>query len=217
MTNKRNVTLVETWTQGEDSYYGTEVKTGKTHKNLTLAQAQKLIVDHPRKNYDIYVDGKRVMLWSGAGGPFRIEYAQEPKPKPAPKKTAKKTTKKTPKPKPAPKAQKPMSSQAAAWLESVATESPSEATRKKAEKMLEDTADAPLRPPTGSGLQLQSSFGGGGGQTYFKDSSPKKKGKKTGKKTSKKKEKKGSGSLAAFGVMPEGQKTLDEMAAELMR
>ena len=54
----------------------------------------------------------------------------------------------------------------------------------------------PTKPPAGSGLQLQSSFGGGGGQTYFKGGSPKKKGKK------------GSGSLAAFGVMPEGQTTL---------
>jgi len=55
------------------------------------------------------------------------------------------------------------------------------------------------------------------GQTYFADSGPKRKGKKAAKKTPKKKEKKGSGSLAAFGVMPEGQKTLDEIAAEMMR
>ena len=66
----------------------------------------------------------------------------------------------------------------------------------------------PAKPPAGSGLQLQSSFRGGGGQTYFKGGSPKKKGKKAAKKNPKKKEKKGSGSLAAFGVMPEGQTTL---------
>lgn len=64
------------------------------------------------------------------------------------------------------------------------------------------------KPPAGSGLQLQSSFGGGGGQTHFAGSSPKKKGKTAAKKNPKKKGKKGSGSLAAFGVMPEGQSTL---------
>ena len=64
------------------------------------------------------------------------------------------------------------------------------------------------KPPAGSGLQMQSSFGGGGGQTYFAGGSPKRKGKKAAKKTTKKKEKKGSGSLAAFGVMPEGQTML---------
>lgn len=64
------------------------------------------------------------------------------------------------------------------------------------------------KPPAGSGLQMQSSFGGGGGQTYFAGSSPKRKGKKAAKKNLKKKEKKGSGSLAAFGVMPEGQTML---------
>ena len=73
------------------------------------------------------------------------------------------------------------------------------------------------KPPTGSGLQMQSSFGGGGGQSYFGGGSPKKKGKTAAKKTPKKQEKKGSGSLAAFGVMPQGQKTLEEMAAEMMR
>ena len=73
------------------------------------------------------------------------------------------------------------------------------------------------KPPAGSGLQMQSSFGGGGGQTYFAGSGPKRKGKKAAKKNPKKKVKKGSGSLAAFGVMPEGQRTLDEMAEELMR
>ena len=55
------------------------------------------------------------------------------------------------------------------------------------------------------------------GQTYFAGSGTKKKGKKAAKKTPKKQEKKGSGSLAAFGVMPQGQKTLEEMAAEMMR
>lgn len=55
------------------------------------------------------------------------------------------------------------------------------------------------------------------GQTHFTGGSPKRKGKKTAKKTPKKKEKKGSGSLAAFGVMPEGQKTLEEMAEEMMK
>lgn len=70
----------------------------------------------------------------------------------------------------------------------------------------------PPKPPAGSGLQMQSSFGGGGGQTYFTGASPKKKGKTAAKKTAKKKAKKGSGSLAPFGVMPEGQKTLEEMA-----
>lgn len=64
------------------------------------------------------------------------------------------------------------------------------------------------KPPAGSGLQMQSSFGGGGGQTYFAGGSPKRKGKKAAKKNPKKKEKKGSGSLAAFGVMPEGQTML---------
>ena len=49
-----------------------------------------------------------------------------------------------------------------------------------------------------------------GGQTYFNAGSPKKKGKKTGKKNVRKTEKKGSGSLAAFGVMPQGQTTLAE-------
>ena len=67
-----------------------------------------------------------------------------------------------------------------------------------------------LRPPAGSGLQLQSSFGGGGGQTHFAGDSPKRKGKTTTKKTTKKREKKGSNSLAPFGVMPRGQKTLEE-------
>lgn len=62
------------------------------------------------------------------------------------------------------------------------------------------------KPPAGSGLQVQSSFGGGGGQTHFKGGSPKRKGKKAAKNP--KKEKKGSGSLAAFGVMPEGQTML---------
>ena len=70
---------------------------------------------------------------------------------------------------------------------------------------------AALKPPAGSGLQLQSSFGGGGGQTHFKEGSPKKKGKTAAKKNPKKHEKKGSGSLAAFGVMPAGQKTLEEI------
>ena len=64
------------------------------------------------------------------------------------------------------------------------------------------------KPPAGSSLQMQSSFGGGGGQTHFKGGSPKRKGKKAAKKNPKKKEKKGSGSLAAFGVMPEGQAML---------
>jgi len=72
------------------------------------------------------------------------------------------------------------------------------------------------KPPSGSGLQIQSSLGGGGGQTYFSGGSPKKKGKKAAKKTTKKREKKGSGSLAPFGVMPEGQKTLDDVAKELL-
>ena len=74
-----------------------------------------------------------------------------------------------------------------------------------------------LRPPAGSGLQLQSSFGGGGGQTHFAGDSPKRKGKTTTKKTTKKREKKGSNSLAPFGVMPRGQKTLEEMAEEILR
>jgi len=74
-----------------------------------------------------------------------------------------------------------------------------------------DPSPVSLKPPAGSGLQLQASFGGGGGQTHFKGGSPKKKGKKTGKKNPKKHEKKGSGSLAAFGVMPAGQKTLEEI------
>lgn len=186
-------------------------------------------------------------------------------------------------PEDAPEPKKPpgsMSSSAAAWLTSVANESPSKATRGKAREVLADTAPttaeyrkkawdakergqwakaakyyalalkhypphqpgsqiaiadkaglqrlldemqweaqtaATPKPPAGSGLQMQSSFEGGGGQTHFAGGSPKKKGKKTAKKTAKKKEKKGSGSLAAFGVMPEGQKTLEEMAAELMR
>lgn len=64
------------------------------------------------------------------------------------------------------------------------------------------------KPPAGSGLQMQSSLGGGGGQTYFAGASPKKKGKTAAKKTPKKKVKKGSGKLAAFGVMPKGQATL---------
>jgi len=72
------------------------------------------------------------------------------------------------------------------------------------------------KPPSGSGLQMQSSLGGGGGQTYFSGGSPKKKGKTAAKKTTKKREKKGSGSLAPFGVMPEGQKTLDDVAKELL-
>jgi len=72
------------------------------------------------------------------------------------------------------------------------------------------------KPPSGSGLQLQSSFGGGGGQTYFSGGSPKKKGKTAAKRTAKKREKKGSGSLAPFGVMPQGQKTIEEMAKELL-
>ena len=112
----------------------------------------------------------------------------------------------------------PMSGSAAAWLASVANESPSEATRGRAREVLAGTAQtAATKPPAGSGLQMQSSFGGGGGQTYFTGSGPKKKGKKAAKKNPKKKVKKGSGSLAAFGVMPEGQATLDEMAEELMR
>jgi hypothetical protein len=57
-------------------------------------------------------------------------------------------------------------------------------------------------------IQMQSSLGGGGGQTYFAGASPKKKGKTAAKKTPKKKVKKGSGKLAAFGVMPKGQATL---------
>jgi len=73
------------------------------------------------------------------------------------------------------------------------------------------------KPPSGSGLQIQSSLGGGGGQTYFSGGSPKKKGKTAAKKTTKKREKKGSGSLAPFGVMPEGQKTLEEMVQELSK
>ena len=72
-----------------------------------------------------------------------------------------------------------------------------------------------LRPPAGSGLQLQSSLGGGGGQTHFAGGSPNRKGKKAGKKNAKKKEKKGSGSLAPFGMMPEGQKTLEEMTKRI--
>jgi hypothetical protein len=64
------------------------------------------------------------------------------------------------------------------------------------------------KPPAGSGLQIQSSFGGGGGQTHFIGGSPKKKGKTAAKKTAKKKPKKGSGSLAPFGVMPDGQSVL---------
>jgi hypothetical protein len=73
-------------------------------------------------------------------------------------------------------------------------------------------------PPAGSGLQMQAELGApASGQTYFTGSGPKRKGKKAAKKNPKKKVKKGSGSLAAFGVMPEGQTTLDEMAEELMR
>lgn len=174
MSKKQSITLVETWTQGEDSYYGTETKTGKTHKNLTLAQAQKIIRDNPRKKYDIYVDGQRVMLWSEAGRPFRVGpmYERAPKRAPAPKIAT------TPKPKPAPKARKP---------------------------------DIPPCLVMQAELDAPES-----GQTYFAGSGPKRKGKKAAKKT-KKKEKKGSGSLAAFGVMPEGQTTLDEMAEELMK
>ena len=76
---------------------------------------------------------------------------------------------------------------------------------------IHDPSPISLKPPAGSGLQLQSSFGGGGGQTHFKEGSPKKKGKTAAKKNPKKHEKKGSGSLAAFGVMPAGQKTLEEI------
>jgi len=85
------------------------------------------------------------------------------------------------------------------------------------DEMQWEAQTATCRPAAGSGLQMQSSFGGGGGQTYFTGGGPKKKGKKAAKKKPKKKVKKGSGSLAAFGVMPEGQQTLDEMAAELMK
>ena len=102
-TMEQNVTLVETWTQGEDSFRGAETKTGKTYKNLTQAQALKRIKDNPRKNYDIYVGGERVMLWSGAGRPFRVEYSPELKSKQAP---APKATPTAPKRKPAAKPKK---------------------------------------------------------------------------------------------------------------
>lgn len=167
---KQNITLVETWTQGEDSYYGTETRIGKTYKNLTLAQAQKIIRNAPPYiAYNIYVDGKRVMPWSAAGSPFRVGYPHEPKPGQAP--AAKRKT--------APKARKP---------------------------------DLPPCLVLQAELDAPES-----GQTYFTGSGPKRKGKKTAKKTAKKKEKKGSGGLAAFGVMPDGQKTLDEIAEEMMR
>ena len=65
-------------------------------------------------------------------------------------------------------------------------------------------------------LSMQTQLGTSGGHTYFNVGSPKKKGKKMGKRTPKKREKKGSGSLAPFGVMPEGQKTLEEMVQELL-
>lgn len=81
---------------------------------------------------------------------------------------------------------------------------------------IHDSMSIAPKPPAGSGLQLQSSFGGGGGQTYFAGASPKKKGKTAAKKTAKKTAKKGSGSLAPFGVMPQGQKTLEEMAEAVL-
>lgn len=91
--------------------------------------------------------------------------------------------------------------------------------RKKAKPKLTvkaKKAAKPPKPPAGSGLQMQSSFGGGGGQTYFTGASPKKKGKTAAKKTAKKKAKKGSGSLAPFGVMPQEQKTLEEIAEAML-
>ncbi len=57
-------------------------------------------------------------------------------------------------------------------------------------------------------LVMQAELGIPGGQTYFNVGSPKKKGKKTGKKNVRKTAKKGSGSLAPFGLMPEGQMRL---------
>ena len=88
-TTKRGITLIEQRTQGEDSYYGAETKTGKTHKNLTLAQAQKVIRNksNPYIEYDIYVGGKRVMLWSEEGRPFRVGHPHEKKPTATPKET----------------------------------------------------------------------------------------------------------------------------------
>lgn len=83
-----------------------------------------------------------------------------------------------------------------------------ELIRSKAAPKPKSKAKVAPKPPAGSGLQMQSSFGGGGGQTHFKGGSPKRKGKTAAKKTKKKQEKKGSGSLAAFGVMPEGQTML---------
>jgi len=101
-------------------------------------------------------------------------------------------TQAVPKPKPTPKAQKP---------------TPKPKPTPKARK--------PDLPPC---LVLQAELAApASGQTYFAGSGPKRKGKKAAKKKPKKQEKKGSGSLAAFGVMPEGQKTLEEMAEELMR
>ncbi len=86
------------------------------------------------------------------------------------------------------------------------------------DEMQWEAQTATRRPPAGSGLQMQAELGApASGQTYFAGSGPKRKGKKAAKKKPKKKVKKGSGSLAAFGVMPEGQTTLDEMAAELMK
>ena len=66
----------------------------------------------------------------------------------------------------------------------------------------------PRQPPSGSGLQMQASLEGGGGQTYFAGSSTQRRGKIAAKRTPRKRAKKGSGSLAMFGVMPEGQTTL---------
>lgn len=76
-------------------------------------------------------------------------------------------------------------------------------------------AAKPKLPPC---LVMQSELAApASGQTFFNVGSPNKKGKKAGKKNVKKREKNGSGSLAMFGVMPSGQKTIAEMAAELMK
>lgn len=76
-------------------------------------------------------------------------------------------------------------------------------------------APAPDVPPC---LVMQAELDApASGQTYFAGSGPKRKGKKAAKKKPKKRVKKGSGSLAAFGVMPDGQKTFDEIAEEMMR
>lgn len=86
------------------------------------------------------------------------------------------------------------------------------------DEMQWEAQTATSKPPAGSGLQMQAELDApASGQTYFAGSGPKRRGKKAAKKTPKKKAKKGSGSLAAFGVMPEGQTTLDDMAAEMMR